>query len=689
MHGLGGSATLQTMKILLKIIAVFLLIVLLAGAGLVYYVRNADYRTQIEEAVAEATGFELIIGGELDLSFLPNLGFTLGDVRLRNPALNQELLSTSRMVLQVDFRELINGRVQVRELLASNFHVNYFVNSSGVSNWDSTANNSSSSDSESNSDGATDFDLITVDQITIENTSIDYQDIGSGTRYQIDNFNLISRDTNLAGRPFDLEINFDFENNGMSAAIPMSLRSNIIVDLGRGNLNFNNLALSVTPMLLQGELSVANLNSNPQFNGNLHADPFDLRGLLQTFAILPEAESLATPNLASEQLASFQAQFSGNANEATLPSLTFTLGETSIEANGSVRFANQLGQTNVSYSITGGDIDLTPFLAGTEEIDASEAETDTGTEPSEAPGQAPDTALPIEALRATNLLGSISLSSITLNEMRFDDINLYTNIENGVLDLELTPVSAFDGSLQGLVRLDGSGPTAALASQFSVNSLNLVQLAPSVSRFNSVTGNLNVETNHTASGNTVNGLLDSLSGSTTFTITDNSVDIGLIKQVFTAIAALSPNGEAIQQWPDVIRFSEMGGYLVFDQGIAENQQLKLRMDNFDISGSGGLDLAAGSFDYDLLFTVLGAPFTQTIPINSLYHDVSWPVDCSANFSDEVSQYCGPDFTQVRQIFGQIGSNAVRSRLQEVISDQVPEDIQDAARGLLNNLFNGQ
>lgn len=666
------------MKTLLKIIGIFLLIVVLAGAGLVYYIRTADYRSQIEDAVAEATGFELIIGDDLDLRFLPNLGFTLGDVRLRNPELNQELMSTSRMVLEVDFRELINGQVQVRELLASNFHVNYYVNAEGVSNWNSDTRGDSFGGGGDTSGGG-DYDLLTIDQITIENTSIDYQDMSQGTRYQIDNFNLISRDTNLAGRPFDLEINFDFENNGMTAAIPMSLRSNVIADMARGNLNFNNLAFSVTPMLLQGELTVANLTSNPQFSGNLHADPFDVRGLLQTFALIPEAESLTAPNLASQQMASFQAQFSGTSSEATLPSLILTLGDTSIEANGSVRFADQIGPMNVSYSVSGGDIDLTPFLAG-EEAPETEPSQSATTPPSE------DTDLPLDTLRTMNLLGSISLSSLTINDMRFEDINLYTNIEDGVLDLELTPVTAFDGTLQGSVRLDGNGPNAALSTLLSVDSINLVELAPSVSRFNSVAGNLNLEASHSASGNTVNSLRNSLSGSTTFNITENAVDIGLIKQVFTAIAALSPNGEAIQQWPDVVRFSEMGGYLIFEDGIDANQELKLRMDNFDISGSGGLNLDEGSFDYDLLFTVLGEGFAQTIPINPLYHGVSWPVECSAEFSAELNQYCGPDFTQVRQIFTQIGSNAVRSRLNEVISDQVPEDIQDAARGLLNNLF---
>jgi hypothetical protein len=182
-------------------------------------------------------------------------------------------------------------------------------------------------------------------------------------------------------------------------------------------------------------------------------------------------------------------------------------------------------------------------------------------------------------------------------------------------------------------------------------------------------------------------MLDSLSGSTAFSVNENSVDIGVIKQVFTAIAALSPTGEAIQQWPDIMRFGDMSGYVLLEQGLESKQDVKLRMDNFDISGSGQIDLDAQSFSYDMLFTVLGAPHSQTIPVNELYHDVSWPVDCSAAFAEEVNRYCRPDFTQVREIFTQIGSNALRNELQDTITDQVPDELQDAARGLLRSILN--
>ena len=113
----------------------------------------------------------------------------------------------------------------------------------------------------------------------------------------------------------------------------------------------------------------------------------------------------------------------------------------------------------------------------------------------------------------------------------------------------------------------------------------------------------------------------------------------------------------------------------------------MRIDNFDVTGTGGLDLVTETFDYDLLFTVLGEPFVQTIQIGPRYHDISWPVRCSSAFQDNVTRYCRPDFAEVRQLFIQMGTNEVRRRLDDVVNDQVPEQLQDGARGLLRNIFN--
>lgn len=671
----------EIMRILLKILLVLALLGIVAVIGLVWIINTGQYRGTMEQAVADYTGYELQIAGDVDLDIFPTFGLTLNDVRLRNPAYPQELASSSAMVLRVDVRELIGGELIVRELLAEDFHVNYYVNADGSTIWDvEMPQREPEPDAEPGS--SDEIGSLTVDRISIQNTSIDYQDLSQGLRYRVDDFNLESLDTNLAGRPFDLNIDFAFENNGMSEPVPVDFHSRITLDLAGGDIELADLRLGVTPLLLQGEMRVADFAGDLTFSGNLSAARFDARALLETLAMVDPEEEFS-PGLDSARMAAFAVEFSGSQTEANVPNLRLELGDAGIEGNASVRFPTEFSPMNINYTLRGGDIDLTPLMASAEETPAGEA----GPGADQAESEEADFEIPVETLGLLNLQGSASLASLRLDDMLFRNINVYTNIEDSVLDVEITPMSAFDGTLAGSLRLDGSAATPQLESNFTVSQFNILELVPLISQLDAFRGLLDLEASHTAQGATLNTMLESLTGSTAFSVNNSSVDVSLIKQVFTAIAALSPTGESIEQWPDVLRFSELGGYIALDEGLQINQDVKLRMDNFDISGSGGINLSEGSFDYDLLFTMLGEPHPQTVPINSRYHDIPWPVQCEAEFDAPASQYCRPDFSQVRQIFAQMGSNALRQRLEEEVTDQIPEDIQDAARGLLRNLLN--
>ena len=118
--------------------------------------------------------------------------------------------------------------------------------------------------------------------------------------------------------------------------------------------------------------------------------------------------------------------------------------------------------------------------------------------------------------------------------------------------------------------------------------------------------------------------------------------------------------------------------------MEENQQVKVRLDNFDITGTGGISLDQQRFTYDLAFTLLSEPYAQSIPINQRYHNVSWPVQCSAGFEEPVNRFCRPDLAQVRDIFTQLDNGTLALQLDKVILDQVPEALQTFTSGLLVN-----
>lgn len=673
---------------------------------------NTDQnKAAIQAAVLSSTGYELTIAGDMDIAFFPSVGLTLNDVRLKNPASPQELASTTAALLQVDLRALISGEIFIRELSTDDFHINYYIDALGKSNWDvetPSFSNTTNSDApltpstEQQSNAAstdTNSDIVSVsfERLRINNASIDIQDLSQGLRYSVKNLNLASSNTNIDGNPFDVDVNFTFLNNGMTKPIAMGFRGDIIADINAGNIDIQNISFNVTPMLLQGDLHISGLNDDITFDGSLASNDFDVFGLLQTIGIRETASELDATSMlfsiAENPQASVTASFSGDEFGIKVPELIAQLSESRIEANAEIRFAANLLPANISYEVVSNQIDISPFLDSEVAIDATAVSSNGAAtiEPNNiviaTTAPATSTAIPIELLNSFNVFGSIAIESVVANDLLFSGINVFTNIEDGVLDIELQPVATFKGSVAGNIRVDGRSEEAVLSTQLVLSQLNLANLAPSVSRLNSVTGNLDVEVDLTATGQTTNEMMDSLNGSSTFAITENSVDIGVIKQVFTAISALSPTGGTIEQWPDVIRFAELGGFILFNNGLSENQQINMRMDNFDISGTGGIDLQQQDFDYDLQFSVLGEPYLQTIQVDELYHDVSWPIECAAAFEDEVNQYCRPDFTRVREIFTQLGTNAVIDRLDEVITDQLPPEVSDGVRGLLRNLLN--
>lgn len=678
-------------KNFLKVLAGFVVVLLIAGFFLISSVNTERNKLAIQEAILVATGYELTIAGDMNVNLFPTLGLTLNDVRFRNPAFNQELASTSAAVLSADLRALLRGELYVRELSADDFHINIYTDSTGTNIWsveDSSPETSSNQIVSSIATNTEEQDVVSVafERIRIANASVDIQNVQQGLRYSINNLNFDSRDTNIDGRPFDVDLNFNFLNNGMSTPLPMSLRSTITADVNNGNVAIANINFAITPVLITGGITVSDFNENLSYEGALESNNFDVMGLLQTLGYVETPEEFSGEITATQDFG-FNLELNGDATQLTVADFAATLGSTDIQASGDIRFATEFVPTNVRYDVITSSIDFSPFTpAQTEDEPAETAENDLAAAAPQ-PQRGNDIELPFDSLQSFNVLGSIAIESITANDLVIQDVNLFTNVEDGVLDIELQPTSLYNGTAQGLIRVDSRGDDAALETQLALNQLNIVEFAPAISRLNTVTGRLNVETAYAATGSTTNELLNSLNGSTSFAITENSVDIGVIKQVFTAIAALSPTGESIQQWPDVIQFGELGGYILLEDGITDNQEVQLRMDNVNINGTGGIDLAAGSFDYDLEFAILGPPAAQTIPINELFHNVPWPVDCSARFADEVSQYCRPDFTRVREIFAQLGQNAIRNELQNRLIEQVPEDLEETARGLLRRILN--
>ncbi len=91
----------------------------------------------IETLISESLGYELVVAGDIELSFFPRFEFLIEDLRLKNPEFPQELASARSAVISVDIWEFAENRLRVDELLFRGVHINQRTEADGRNIWHS------------------------------------------------------------------------------------------------------------------------------------------------------------------------------------------------------------------------------------------------------------------------------------------------------------------------------------------------------------------------------------------------------------------------------------------------------------------------------------------------------------------------------------------------------------------------
>jgi len=628
------------------------------------------YRPALESMFADQTGWQLQIAGDISWSFRPVFGLGIRDVRLSNGVTPQELASFAEVSLSLAPRALLRGQLEMHEFVARNLHINWYVDNEGQANWlVDTGRDRATQTTASRPGDATDIPInIDIQQVTITNARISVRDVQAGIDTSLENLDISSRNTNVENRPFPLSMSTRVVDRAAGRDLPIHLETMARVDLAGGNLALDDIEFRLSPAVLSGNIAVNNFQSNPSWRGTLASNTFNLNYLLENFIAIDAGPGIDT----SRDQFAMNVTFSGDERGATLETLRVTLDDSRVELTGDVLYAENSRPLALSYRLQANALDLDRYLPADEDEAA----------PAENGG---DEELPFDLLRDISVRGSHNIEALTVAGFTFSNINADLQVQNGVLTLNTQPMGFHGGELAANLHVDGASAPAVINSQLSLQNISAETFAESLPLLAPFTGRMDAATEHSLRGDTVNELLASVDGTTVFNISDGTADITMLKRVFEAISVLSPSGDMAREWPDVMEFSEVNGELVFNSGLASDQQLSIRIDNFDIAGAGGINLAEGRFDYRLDFAILGEPAPQTIRVNPNYQNIGWPVRCNAAFDGPPIQYCSPDLQRTRDLFAQIARDEVERRGREVIEQQT-ERLQDRARGLLDRLL---
>ncbi len=238
------------------------LLLLLVTAAIVipFFVDLNDYKPQISEGVKAATGRDLDIEGDIELTLFPWVGATLGAMQLGNaPGFGDTPFARiDGAEVKIKLLPLFSGAVEARAITLQGLDLNLVVNKDGVTNWDDLTQSDETTTPEPEAttptnDSGSGLAALAIGGLHIGNARVIYDDQFSGARYAIEQLDLstgpVSFDT-----PLDIDLKTRVSSSQPQANATVTLKARIFADLVNGikhkieltqlNINFDSPAFA-------------------------------------------------------------------------------------------------------------------------------------------------------------------------------------------------------------------------------------------------------------------------------------------------------------------------------------------------------------------------------------------------------------------------------------------------------------
>ena len=287
-------------KILLSILGGAILLLALVLVGILLFVDPNEYKDDITDAVHEATGRELRIDGDLELSVFPWLGLSLGRTQLGNaPGFgDRPMASVEAVDIKVRLLPLIEKKVEMKTVLLRGLQLNLARKADGSSNWDDLAGapaaegETGEAPAEGAGQAAPALAALAIGGVELRDARITWDDRQSGQHIVVDKLQLQTGALS-PGEPVDIELSLDVATNEPPLQNHIELSTRADMDTAFERLGLEDLelrvesrgdALPVSPLALRlGAQVQANLKQQTASIDDLQLDILgsELRGDVQ------------------------------------------------------------------------------------------------------------------------------------------------------------------------------------------------------------------------------------------------------------------------------------------------------------------------------------------------------------------------------------------------------------------------
>lgn len=590
------------MKIAIKILAAGIALVLLAVLALVFVVDANRFKPRIE-ALAQEQGIALQIKGDLGWKFWPSIGVAVADVSvaaLSAPELPIAQLRQASLLLKL--MPLFAGDFQVGHILVDGAKVNLAVDANNKGNWEALTQSNTQAQTSSSAPAATGGDEVslklTVERISLVDSSVDYADANSGQKIALRDINLTITGVNTQGKPFAVDLAWGMELTPADAA-PLSLKGRLKnsvsldekianIKLDKGELQLEAQGKTTAKLALSYSLSLTDVQNQLAYQGEVTLDDTNARDWLAVMGT-----ELETANSAALSKVNLSSKIAGDTNKVSLDSLSLQLDKT--------RFSGALAVTDFATSaiklvLQGDSLNLDDYLP-------TPAPT-----PANAPAAASeDVPLPLEALRGLNLDAQLKLDGLRYNNLQLDDIALSIKAKKGIIDQTLS-AKTYQGDIRFTSTTDARRDQAALKFDGSVKGVELAPLLKALEADEKLglSGAIQANTQGVAKGASLNQLLASIDSTAEFSGAQVRLSPLNIEEQFCKLVNLVNQNPAEVSWDAFTEMRQLDGNIVW-----RDQQITLNSFNAGVSqlllaSTGVINLLTDKYEFKLPFKLADA-----------------------------------------------------------------------------------
>ncbi|MCZ4304680.1 AsmA family protein [Zoogloeaceae bacterium G21618-S1] len=655
------------MKSALRIVVGLGLLVLVLMAALAAYLAFVfdanDYRDRLSELVAEQTGRQLTLSGEMKLSVFPWLGFELGAAELGNaPGFSDRpFAALTAAEARVKLLPLLRKEVAVDRVVLKGLQLSLERRADGKTNWDDLVEPEVAHDANSAGPGEASGghpSALAVGGVDIQDAVIRWEDETTQAKHSLSDVDIQTGEI-APGVPFNIDLGASFsvsepaiqgrfsasgkasldlaakrysvlglraglkaEGAGVPGGqVDAGLMADVVADLAQGTLSVKGLSLKAYEVALTGALEGTGLMDAMVLTGPVVLEGLNPRDLLARLNI--EAPRTANPERLKR--AALKATLTATPKRVALADLAATLDDSKI--TGQLEVAD-LAKSALRFDVSMDALDIDSYLP------PAVANGDAGSAAG-APGDDPAAAPPATGgLRALDATGRVRIGKLKVSGLQASAVDVGIKAAGGRIGV--TPkATLYEGRLDSPVNLDVRHKAPLIAIGGGVTDVQIGPLLRDLTgKPERLTGRARVSFDLKGTGLNAPALKRSLTGTTTLAVLDGAIKGVNIAQ-FLREAQAQLTGEKVDQdsGPAQTDFSDLKASVRLGDGVARNDDLAMRSPLLRVGGTGTANLVSEAIDYRIETSLVGTLTGQGGKSLDRVRGVTVPVHVTGSFSD--------------------------------------------------------